>query len=188
MQQLHKGGVVLTVLFLVGFVIFGAGGSANAEDPPVIPVWLYFVAEAGDNCWDLAIEYRGEGQFCEEMLLVNQHIEFAEDGVPIIVKGTSYWLHPRWTQSQGDHVLYESIEHMIVAQPIMSFIDTDPIGFGNLGTFQRDSQHDCSGWWPKDPHCDGGNKTIGALLITAVVTLGIVWYIRRRKNPHWPLS
>lgn len=116
--RLNGGGVVMVItLIAVLFAIFGARGSANAQEPPGIPVWLYFVAQPGDNCWDLAKEYRDEGRFCEEMLLVNQHIKFADDGVPIIEVGTVYWLHPRWTQSQGNHELYESNDHMIVSQP-----------------------------------------------------------------------
>jgi len=117
--RLNGGGVVLATALLIAalFAIFGARGSANAQEPPGIPVWLYFVAESGDTCWNLAKEYRDEGRFCDEMLLVNQHIKFANDGEPIIVVGQVYWLHPRWTQSQGEHVLYESNEHMIVPQP-----------------------------------------------------------------------
>ena len=108
----------MAITLIVALIaIFGGRGAANAQEPPGIPVWLYFVAEAGDTCWGLAKEYRGHGWFCEEMLLVNQHIKFADDGVPIIEVGTVYWLHPRWTQTQGHHVLYESNEHMIVTQP-----------------------------------------------------------------------
>lgn len=109
--------LVIVLLIAVSIAIFGDIGNADAQETPGIPVWLYFVAQPGDNCWDLAKEYRDEGRFCEEMLLVNQHIKFADDGVPIIEVGTVYWLHPRWTQTQGHHVLYESNEHMIVTQP-----------------------------------------------------------------------
>ena len=105
-------GILVLVLLLAIQGTFGARGSA-AQTGPGIPVYLFFVANPGDTCWDLAEKYGGGWIHCEEMLRVNEDVSFSQNGDPIIVAGRAYWVHPRWVQNflalnQGEHQLFRA--------------------------------------------------------------------------------
>ena len=52
---------------------------------------------------------------------------------------------------------------------------------------QSEQAHDCSGWRPTDPKCEGGDKTILAVLVAFILVglgLGGYVYFRNRRRYH----
>ena len=199
-QNRHKsGGVVLvmTLLIVALFAIFGGRGAANAQEDensiaPADVTRVHLQVGDDDTCWELAETYTGSGLRCRELVDANPGRLHWKNGEDVGLRaGKFYWLPTSWIthflESESAHRTHYFERYYVPST------STDPgettklpvIGVANL------EPHNCNVWWPVDPHCEGGDKTLGVLLaVIAVIVGGGIMFTayRRRKDSRWPFS
>ena len=193
--------VTIALVVIVGLLaLFASTETVGAQEvdtdedavDPADVTRVHLQVNPGDTCSELAETYTGSGLRCRELVDANPGRLHWKNGEDVGLRaGKFYWLPTSWIthflESESAHRTHYFERYYVPST------STDPgettklpvIGVANL------EPHNCNVWWPVDPHCEGGDKTLGVLLaVIAVIVGGGIMFTayRRRKDSRWPFS